>query len=98
MGTDRVNNCSKWLNDLYFPFELNLTNIVLIPKCYNPTSMKDLQPIALCNVVYRIMAKVLANRSKVILRIIISYAQSAFIPGICLIGELTEALMEPKFH
>ncbi|KAL2951912.1 hypothetical protein AAZX31_19G080800 [Glycine max] len=31
------------------------TNIVLIPKCDNPSSMKDLQSISLCNVAYRIL-------------------------------------------
>ena len=56
-----------------------MTNLTLIPKCTHPTSIKDLRPIDLCNVVYKIMAKVLANRLKVILSLIISDAQSAFV-------------------
>ena len=58
-----------------------MTNLTLIPKCTHPTSMKDLRPISLCNVVYKIRAKVLPNRLKVILPLIISDAQFAFIPG-----------------
>lgn len=43
------------------------TNIVLIPRVENPTSMKDLRPISLCNVIHKIISKVLANRMKEVL-------------------------------
>jgi ribonuclease HI len=60
---------------------VNHSHIVLIPKTKNPTRVTDYRPISLCNVVYKIVAKVLANRLKLILPIIISSTQSAFIPG-----------------
>lgn len=43
--------------------------------------MKDLRPIALCNVVYKIIAKVCSNRLKNLLSEIIDESQSTFVPN-----------------
>jgi hypothetical protein len=63
------------------PSFLNYTNIALIPKTKNPATVSDYRPISLCNVVYKLISKILANRMKIILNSIISPFQSAFIPG-----------------
>lgn len=43
--------------------------------------MQDLQPISLCNAVYKVYPKVLANRMKHVIDKVILEMQSAFIPG-----------------
>lgn len=60
------------LNGGPMPEGWNDTCVVLIPKVQSPESMKDLRPISLCNVVYKLISKVLANRLKQILPDIIS--------------------------
>ncbi|KAL6211732.1 hypothetical protein ACLB2K_016955 [Fragaria x ananassa] len=56
---------------------VNFTHVCLIPKAPNPTQVSDLHPIALCNVLY----KVIANRLKRHLSDIVSPCQSALIPA-----------------
>lgn len=63
------------------PDGLNDTNVVLIPKKKSPITMGDLRPISLCNVLVKIITKVLANRMKTMLDGVVAENQSAFIPG-----------------
>jgi hypothetical protein len=81
VGSDVTRAALHFLNGGPFESGLNSTNICLIPKGSAPTHASDYRPISLCNVLYKVIAKVLANRLKHVLPSIISPEQSAFIPG-----------------
>ena len=81
IGNDIINTVLNVLNSNASVVPLNQTNIALIPKTNSPTKMTEFRPISLCNVSYKIISKVLANRLKPILSTIISENQSAFVPG-----------------
>ena len=54
---------------------------MMIPKKQNVADLKDLRPISLVGGLYKILAKVLANRIKRVMSKVISTEQSAFVEG-----------------
>lgn len=75
---------------------INATHITLISKVKNPLSFEELRPVSLCNVIYKIISNMLANRMKLLLPNIISCNQSAFTPK-GLISDNTMVVYE-TFH
>ncbi len=61
MGKQVVTTCLSILNDGADVSVLNHPVVVLIPKNKNPQAVSDYRPISLCNAIYRVLAKVLAN-------------------------------------
>lgn len=60
---------------------LNSTYLTLIPKTSHPDSYNDFRPIALCNLVYKVIAKIIADRIKPFLSKYISMEQYGFLQG-----------------
>ncbi|XP_056688098.1 uncharacterized protein [Spinacia oleracea] len=61
--------------------QFNTTSITLVPKVLNPTLVKYFRPIACCNVVYKLVSKVLTTRMQTVISEVVNEAQSGFIPG-----------------
>ncbi|GFS28741.1 hypothetical protein Acr_00g0003640 [Actinidia rufa] len=61
--------------------QINHATIVLAPKSDNASKVEDFRPIACCNVIYKIISKILASRLSNILEDLIDPAQSAFVPN-----------------
>jgi hypothetical protein len=59
----------------------NATFLTLIPKEERVTHPKQFQPIALCNVIYKIITKVIVLRLKLVPPFIISKVQSGYVEG-----------------
>lgn len=63
----------------FLPKGINSTILTLIPKRTDAKEMKDYRPISCCNVLYKTISKIVANRFKKILPDFIAPNQSAFI-------------------
>uniref|UniRef100_A0A2N9I4W7 Reverse transcriptase domain-containing protein n=1 Tax=Fagus sylvatica TaxID=28930 RepID=A0A2N9I4W7_FAGSY len=81
IGTDITSAVLDCISSRKLLKSVNYMHIALIPKVANPESMGQFRPISLCNVLYKLVSKVLVNRLKQVLSKIISDSQSAFVPG-----------------
>ncbi|RVX10791.1 LINE-1 retrotransposable element ORF2 protein [Vitis vinifera] len=64
-----------------FVRSLNTTFLVLIPKKCGAEDLSDFRPISLVGGLYKLLAKVLANRLKKVVGKVVSSSQNAFVEG-----------------
>ncbi|KAK5792926.1 hypothetical protein PVK06_034057 [Gossypium arboreum] len=81
VGDDVSHFCLEVLNGRIVMEEINRTHLVLFPKVDKPKNMAQFRPISLCNILYKIIAKVIVDRMSLFLGFCIDEAQGAFISG-----------------
>ncbi|XP_059663437.1 uncharacterized protein LOC132309102 [Cornus florida] len=81
IGQDVINAVSHFVTKSTLPQGINSTFLTLIPKANHGDNIANYRPIALCNLVYKIISKILANRLSSVLPNIIGPEQVAFIKG-----------------
>uniref|UniRef100_A0A2N9EZI1 non-specific serine/threonine protein kinase n=1 Tax=Fagus sylvatica TaxID=28930 RepID=A0A2N9EZI1_FAGSY len=81
VGAEVIEAVLSVLSSGHFLWKTRYTHIALILKVKLPQRMSKFRPINLCNVIFKVISKCLANRLKPVLSLVISDAQSAFVPG-----------------
>ena len=64
MGKDLLDAVELSIKEGRVNFSLNSTFLTLIPKCEKLSTFAAIRPISLCNLVYKLIAKIAANRLK----------------------------------
>lgn len=81
IGSDVI----KEVQDFFFTGILNIsynnTFVALIPKVPSACRVEHFMPISLCNMIYKIITKIITSRLRRILEKIIHPSQAAFIPN-----------------
>ncbi|XP_020681050.1 uncharacterized protein LOC110098531 [Dendrobium catenatum] len=63
----------------YLPKGVKATALAIVPKKKNASNISDYRPIALCNVLYKIIAKTMATRIKPFMYLIVKDNQAGFV-------------------
>ncbi|CAM8925856.1 unnamed protein product [Rhodiola kirilowii] len=72
IGDDLYEEISKFLEPGHLDQRLNVTRVVLVPKCKNASKLEDFRPISVCNTTMKVISKALANRLQSIMPQVIS--------------------------
>lgn len=81
IGPDVCTAVLSFINSSSPPRIVNSTVLALIPKAHNVSTMDQFRPIFCCNVLYKVLTKLLAQRMKDCMPDLISPNQVAFVKG-----------------
>lgn len=72
-----------FFDNSFIPSSWGKTFVTLIPKIEKPKLVSDFKPISLCNVNFKIISKILANRLRLVLPLLIGREQAGFVSDRC---------------
>ena len=81
VGTDVVTAILDYFQTSRMIPAFNATSVALVPKCPNPSQIKDYRPISCCTIIYKCITRILAIRMKNLMPFLVSPSQSAFVVG-----------------
>ncbi|XP_042029874.1 uncharacterized protein LOC121776772 [Salvia splendens] len=81
VGSDVVDAVRQFFGGAFLPRSFTATSIVLIPKKPIPESWGDYRPISLCNVINKVITKILSKRLAPLLPRVVASNQSGFVKG-----------------
>lgn len=79
VGKEMVITVQSFFHYGLMPRGFNATILTLIPKKTNSATMKDFRPISCCNLIYKVISKIIANRLQEIIPDAVEPNQSAFV-------------------
>lgn len=88
IGSEFIISVQSFFVKGFLPKGINSTILALIRKTTVEKEMKDYRPFSCCNVIYKIISKIIVNMLKVTLPEFIALNQSAFVKGRLLIENL----------
>lgn len=86
--SDIFNFVSESMDQCFIAKELNVSKIALLPKSEDRLRIQNFRPISLLNTLYKIVAKVYANRIKPMLLNWILSSQTGFVPNKCILDNI----------
>ena len=88
IGNDIFSFVEESIQEAHIEAELNVSKITLLPKSEDRSRVQNFRPISLLNTLYKIVAKVYANRMKPLLHNWILPSQTGFVPNRCILDNI----------
>jgi exonuclease III len=88
INQDIFNFVAEVASQAYIIEELNISKISLLPKSEDRSKIQNYRPISLLNTLYKVVAKVYANRMKPLLHLWILPSQTGFVPNRCILDNI----------
>lgn len=88
IGSDIFNFVTESVTQAKIAEALNVSKIALLPKSEDRLRIQNFGPISLLNTLYKVVAKVYANRMKPLLHFWILPSQTCFVPNRCILDNI----------